>query len=77
MRKIGSVASDKYADVLSLGNKAAVENGSELNVVPYQSVPISKVYMDATEKYSGQATVDDKNDLKNWVAGRPFSSRRS
>ncbi len=69
---IGKSNVHKYVEVMSPGVKAAVENGSELNIVPYQKIPIPKAYIDATEKYSGQATLDDKNDLKNWVAGRPF-----
>ena len=63
---------EKAADVISPGVRAAVENGSELNVVPYQAVPIPRAYKEATEKYAGQATIDDRNDLRNWVAGRPF-----
>ena len=63
---------DKVKDLVSPGVRAAIENGSELTIVPYQKVPIGQAYRDATEKYAGQATVDDKSDLKNWVAGRPF-----
>jgi hypothetical protein len=63
---------DKYKQFMSLGVAAAVENGSELTVVPYQQIPRPKAYVAATEKYSGQATLDERNDLKNWVAGRPF-----
>lgn len=63
---------DKVAELVSPGVKAAIENGSELNIVPYEKVPISKAYIEATEKYSGQASVDDRNDLVNWVAGQPF-----
>jgi hypothetical protein len=63
---------DKYAQFMSLGVKASVENGSELTIVPYQNIPKPRAYVEATEKYSGQATLDEKNDLKNWVAGRPF-----
>ena len=62
----------KYAEYMSPGVKAAVDNGSELKVVPYQKIPIPKAYIDATEKYAAQCSLDDKNDLKNWVAGRPF-----
>jgi len=63
---------DKYKEVMSPGVKAAVDNGSELTIVPYQKIPIPKAYVEATEKYSAQCQLDDKNDLKNWVAGRPF-----
>ena len=63
---------DKYVEFMSPGVKASVENGSELKIVPYAKIPIPKAYIQATEKYSGQCTLDERNDLKNWVAGRPF-----
>ncbi len=69
---IGRHNVEKIKDIVSPGVIAAVENGSELNIVPYQPVPVGKAYLEATEKYSGQATVDEKKDLKNWVAGQPF-----
>ncbi|HEY2774592.1 MAG TPA: DUF1329 domain-containing protein [Candidatus Binatia bacterium] len=70
--KINRSNVDKYKEYMSPGVKAAVDNGSELSVVPYQKIPIPKAYIEATEKYAGQVSLDDKNDLKNWVAGRPF-----
>ncbi|HYC53927.1 MAG TPA: DUF1329 domain-containing protein [Candidatus Binatia bacterium] len=70
--KIDKTNVDKYASFISPGVKASVENGSELLVVPYQKIPVPKAYVAATEKYSAQATLDERNDLKNWVAGRPF-----
>jgi len=62
----------KIKDISSPGLQAAVENGSELNIVAYKQIPVSPAYKAATEKYSAQSTLDDKNDLKNWVAGQPF-----
>ena len=69
---IGPYNVDKVKELVSPGIKAAIEGGSELNIVPYAKVPVGKAYLEATEKYSGQASVNDKSDLVNWVAGRPF-----
>jgi hypothetical protein len=63
---------DSAREFISPGVTAAIENGSELRIVEYQEIPMPAVYRDATEKYAGQATIDEKNDLKDWVAGRPF-----
>ncbi len=55
------------------GVRWAVEKGMDMNVVPYKPIPIPKAYVEATEKYSGQAYVGkDDHDLHDWVAGRPF-----
>jgi len=69
---IGPSNVEKVKELVSPGIIAAIEGGSELNIVPYAKVPVGKAYLDATEKYSGQASVNDKSDLVNWVAGRPF-----
>jgi hypothetical protein len=33
-----------------------------------------KAYLDATEKYGGQTTLGPRNELQNWVAGKPFTT---
>ena len=63
---------DKIKNLTSPGLQAAVDNGMELNVVAYQKITTSPIYDQATEKYSAQVRLDDRNDLVNWVAGRPF-----
>lgn len=63
---------DKVKDLVSPGVIRAIENGSELRIVPYEKIPISAAYREATEKYSGQVTLSEKNDIQNWVAGKPF-----
>lgn len=63
---------DKVRDIVSPGILAAVDNGMDLHIVPYKKIPSIKAYEEATEKYSGQASLGDDGDLKNWVAGRPF-----
>lgn len=63
---------EKVADLVSPGVAAAIENGSELRVVEYQKVPISPAYQAATEKYAGQVSLNEANDIVDWVAGQPF-----
>ncbi len=59
-------------DVVSPGVLWAVRNGMDLRIVPYERIPIPSAYQKATEAFSGQVTLDDRNMLQNWVAGRPF-----
>ncbi len=63
---------DKVKEITSPGVQAAVDNGMELNIVAYEKIVTSAVYDQATEQYSGQVTLDDRNGLVNWVAARPF-----
>ncbi len=63
---------DSIKELVSPGVKFAVENGMEMTIIPYKKIPIHKSYQEATEKYSGQASIGEDRDLKNWVAGRPF-----
>lgn len=63
---------DKIKEITSPGVQAAVDNGMELNIVAYEKIATSAIYDQATEQYSGQVTLDDRNGLVNWVAARPF-----
>ena len=59
-------------DYVSPGVYWAIEYGMDVKIVENKPIILPKLYQEATEKYAGQATVGDDNDLKNWVAGRPF-----
>jgi len=63
---------DVAVDVVSPGVLWSVHNGMDLKIVPYEKIPIPAAYQKATEKYSGQVTLDDRNVEQNWVAGKPF-----
>jgi len=69
---IDKINVSKVKDLVSPGVIAAIENGSELKIVPYGKIPISPLYKEATEKYSAQVSLGDKSMLQNWVAGCPF-----
>jgi hypothetical protein len=59
-------------DYVSPGVAWAVENGMDLAIVPYQKIEEPEDYRSATEKYSAQVSLNEKHELQNWVAGRPF-----
>lgn len=63
---------DKVTELVSPGVLFAVDNGMDLNIIPYKSIPGIKIYDEATEKYSEQVTLGDDQNLNNWVSGRPF-----
>ena len=46
--------------------------GMEYRIKDAGDITPPQVYKDATEKFAGQATIDDKGGLQNYTAGRPF-----
>ncbi len=74
--KPGEVITKENADrvngLVAEGVRWAVENGMDMRIVPYQEIPMPRDYLDATEKYGGQTGLSDRNQLTNWVAGKPF-----
>ena len=66
---------DDVASLVSPGVLWAVHNGMDMKIVPYERIPIPSEYQKATEKYAGQVTLDDKNAVQNWVAGKPLYRR--
>ena len=71
---IDKTNSEKVKDVISPGVMWCVNNGMELEIVPYEEIPIPNIYKEATEKYSAQVGLTEDNMLSNWVAGKPFPS---
>jgi hypothetical protein len=63
---------DKVEGLVAEGVKWAVINGMDMTIVPYREIPMPKAYLAATEKYGTQTSLSDKNELQNWVAGKPF-----
>jgi hypothetical protein len=64
---------EKIEGMVAEGVKWAVINGMDMQIVPYQQIPMPSAYLAATEKYASQTTLGPKNDLVNWVAGKPFT----
>jgi hypothetical protein len=60
------------ADLVSPGNFILVKQGMRMKIVPPQRLEWPPPYKTATEKYSAQVGLDDKGELKNYVAGQPF-----
>ena len=69
---INRTNSEKVKDLVSPGILWNVNNGMELKIVPYKFIPLPKAYVEATEKYSAQVTLDENGVVSDWVAGRPF-----
>jgi hypothetical protein len=63
---------EKVEGMVAEGVKWAVINGMDMQIVPYQHIPMPKAYLAATEKYGTQSSLGPRNELLNWVAGKPF-----
>lgn len=63
---------EKLDGLVGGGVRWAVENGMDMHIVPYKAVPMPKAYLAATEKYASQTGLGPKNELLNWVSGKPF-----
>jgi len=64
---------DKYLDSIMPTHQWELRNGSTVKVTAYKKWNWPKAYQEATEKYSGQVTIDpDGRMIHNYVAGAPF-----
>ena len=63
---------EKVDGLVAEGVKWSIINGMDLQIVPYQNIPMPKAYLAATEKYGTQTSLGSRNELMNWVAGKPF-----
>jgi hypothetical protein len=63
---------DKFAEALTPAMSYPIAHGLSIKVVPSQRVEWPAPYQQATEKYSGQVSLDENDSLKNYVAGLPF-----
>jgi hypothetical protein len=70
--KITKANAERVADLVSPGVRWCVENGMEMDIVPYEKIDVPADYQAATEKYSAQVKLNANNTLDNWVAGKPF-----
>jgi hypothetical protein len=63
---------DKIHGLVSPGVEWLVRRGMEMTIIPYRKYECPAHIRDATEKYSGQVTINDRGGLEGWVAGIPF-----
>ncbi len=63
---------EEILDLVSPGVQWCVGNGMDMDIVEAQPIPLPADYAAATQKYAGQVTIDDRDLLVNWVAGKPF-----
>ncbi len=70
--KITKVNAEKVKGLVPEGIMWCVLNGMDLEIVPYEEIPVPQDYIDATEKYAAQVKLADDLELIDWVAGMPF-----
>ena len=63
---------DKIKGLVADGVQWCVNRGMEMKIVPYQKIPLPKLYQEATEKFSSQVKLKEDKTLEGYVAGRPF-----
>jgi hypothetical protein len=63
---------EKIVGLVSPGVEWSVRNGMDMEIVPYEKIPLPSDYQVATAKYADQCSLNDRLVLENWVAGRPF-----
>ena len=57
--------SELVKNLVSPGIFWCVNNGMDLEIVPYKKIPLPKAYVEATEKYADQVTIDDECMMGN------------
>ncbi len=62
----------KIDELAPEGVRWCVENGMEMEIVPYERITVPEDYQAATEKYSAQVKLGEDDELLNWVSGLPF-----
>jgi len=60
------------AALVSPGNFILVRQGMQMKIGATGRIDFPPPYQDATEKYSGQVTLNQKGELEHYVAGLPF-----
>jgi hypothetical protein len=70
--KIDKTNAERVKELVSPGVLWCLQNGMEMDIVPYQKISVPADYQAATEKYSAQVKLNDQNMVENWVAGKPF-----
>src|SRR5260370_20188108 len=65
---------NKFAQSLDPAMLYAITRGLTIKVAPTQRIEWPPRYQQATEKSSGQVSLDENDSLKNYVAGLPFPS---
>ena len=66
---------DKIKGLVADGVQWCVNRGMEMKIVPYQKIPLPKLYQEATEKYASQVKLKEDQTLEGYIAGRPFPAR--
>lgn len=70
---VGKNQAESVRPYVSEGVHWAVTNGMDMHIVPYRTIDMPSAYLDATERYSDQVRLGERNELVDWVAGKPFA----
>lgn len=70
--RITRANADKVKGLVSDGVYWAVRRGMNMNIIPYERIPLPPKYQEATEKYASQVELNKDGTLSGYVAGRPF-----
>jgi hypothetical protein len=65
---------DQFSAAIPAGLVFAIRHGLTVTVAAIHRVDWPRAYQSATEKYSGQVTLDEHDAIRNYVAGLPFPS---
>jgi hypothetical protein len=65
--------SGDYARYIPVAGAAALKLGLKMNIKPARHLRWSEGFQQATEKYSGQVTLDAEDNIQNYIAGMPFA----
>ncbi|MGH7781511.1 MAG: DUF1329 domain-containing protein [Candidatus Binataceae bacterium] len=63
---------DQYSAAIPPGLAFAIKHGLTVTVAPAHRIDWPLAYQSATEKYSGQVTLDEHDAIHNYIAGLPF-----
>jgi hypothetical protein len=69
---ITKATASKVKGLVSDGVQWCAEHGMNMNIVPYQKIPLPAAYEEATEKYASQVKLKEDKTIEGYVAGRPF-----
>jgi hypothetical protein len=69
---IGAENADRYSRCIPGAGKFALQHGFHMRVLASRRVEWSEGFRQATEKYSGQVSLDAEDNLQHYIAGMPF-----
>lgn len=69
---VTKATASKVKGLVSDGVQYCVDQGMNMQIVPYEKIPMPQIYEEATEKYAAQVKLNPDTTLDGYVSGRPF-----